>query len=117
MDGAPFQGAFVQAQNAKTKITVNVLSDSQGRYRVEQLPAGDYRVPIRAVGYTAAPQTGVNLSADQNASFDFALQKGMVHWNDISLYQAIQLWPAAKGKDLIADHVSSATDFKAAWLR
>ena len=24
VDGAPFQGAFVQAQNSKTKITVNV---------------------------------------------------------------------------------------------
>ena len=31
-DGAPFQGAFVEAQNTKTKITVIVLSDSQGRY-------------------------------------------------------------------------------------
>ena len=29
VDGAPFQGAFVMAQNAKTKITVNVLSDGQ----------------------------------------------------------------------------------------
>ncbi len=39
----PFQSAFVQAQNTKTKITVNVLSDSQGHYRVDQLPAGEYR--------------------------------------------------------------------------
>ena len=29
VDGAPFQGAFVEAQNAKTKITVNVLSDAR----------------------------------------------------------------------------------------
>ena len=35
VDGTPFQGAFVEAQNAKSKITVIVLSDSQGRYRVE----------------------------------------------------------------------------------
>src|SRR5262245_45593944 len=27
-DGQPFRGAFVQARNAKTKITVNVLSDN-----------------------------------------------------------------------------------------
>ena len=26
-DGAPFEGAFVQAQNAKTKIMVSVLTD------------------------------------------------------------------------------------------
>src|SRR5262245_40838113 len=52
-DGAPFRGAFVQARNAKTKIMVNVLSDNQGRYRVENLPAGDYRVQIRAPGFQA----------------------------------------------------------------
>ena len=103
-DGAAFQGAFVEAQNTKTKINVIVLSDSQGRYRIENLPAGDYRVQIRAVGYRADPRSGVTLTADQNASFDFALQKGMVRWNDISLYQAKQLWPPAKGKDLILEH-------------
>ena len=37
VDGAPFQGAFVEAQNTKTKITVIVLSNSQGRYRIPDL--------------------------------------------------------------------------------
>src|ERR1700722_7940060 len=101
VDGAPFQGAFVEAQNAKTKITVIVLSDSQGHYRIEKLPTGEYRVQIRAVGFRAEAKTGVNLSADQTASFDFSLEKGIVRWSDISQYQAKQLWPPAKGKDLI----------------
>src|SRR6476619_1739120 len=30
-DGKPFRAAFVQARNAKMKMTVSVLSDSQGR--------------------------------------------------------------------------------------
>lgn len=101
VDGAPFQGAFVEAQNTKTKINVIVLTDSQGHYRIEKLPTGQYRVQIRAVGFRAEAKTGVNLSADQNASFDFALEKGIVRWSDISQYQAKQLWPPAKGKDLI----------------
>jgi len=42
-----FKGAFVQAQNSKTKINVIVLSDRQGRYRIPDLAAGDYRVQIR----------------------------------------------------------------------
>ena len=29
-DGAPFRGAFVEAQNTKNRITVIVLSDTQG---------------------------------------------------------------------------------------
>src|ERR1022692_3324985 len=99
VDGTPFQGAFVQAQNTKTKIAVNVLSDPQGRYRIEQLPAGDYRVQIRAIGYTSESRTGVSLTADQNASFDFALQQGTVRWSDLSVYQAKQLLPPGRGRD------------------
>src|ERR1700675_3325567 len=75
VDGAPFQGAFVEAQNTKNKITMIVLSDSQGRYRIEKLPGGEYQVTIRAVGYRTDPRSGVNLTEDQNTSFDFALQK------------------------------------------
>ena len=112
VDGAPSQGAFVEAQNTKTRITVIVLSDSQGRYRIENLPSGEYRVQIRAVGYRAEPRTGVNLTADQNTSLDFALQKGMVRWNDISQYQARQLWPAARAKDLIFSNCSICHGFQ-----
>jgi virginiamycin B lyase len=100
-DGAPFEGAFVQAQNAKTKILVSVLTDRQGKYRVENLPAGEYRLQVRAVGFKVDPRTGVNLTADQNASFEFALQKGMVHWNELSMYQGKTLFPEGKGKDVL----------------
>jgi mono/diheme cytochrome c family protein len=54
----------------------------------------------------------VNLTADQSASFDFALAKGTVRWSDISQYQAKQLWPAAKGKDLIAQNCSICHSFQ-----
>jgi virginiamycin B lyase len=111
-EGALFQGAFVEAQNTKTKITVMVLSDSQGYYRIEKLPAGNYRVQIRAVGYRMDPRADLTLTADQDASFDFALQKGMVRWNDTSIYQAQQLWPPAKGKDLILTHCSICHGFQ-----
>src|SRR6266851_821419 len=111
-DGAPFQGAFVEAQNAKTRITVIVLSNSQGRYRIPDLPAGDYRVQIRAVGYRADPRSGVTLTADQNASFDFSLQTSMVRWNEISQYQAAQLWPPAKGKELLLSHCNICHQFQ-----
>jgi hypothetical protein len=42
-DGAPLKGAFVQAQNSKTKITVSVLSHKDSSYRVEDLPADEVR--------------------------------------------------------------------------
>lgn len=112
VDGAPFMGAFVEAQNARTHITVEVLSDAQGRYHIEQLPAGEYRVQIRAVGFSADPHTGVNLTEDQNTSFAFALQKGVVRWTDISFYQGMQLFPPSKGKDLLVRQCSVCHQFQ-----
>ena len=100
-DGAPFRGAFVQAQNANTKITVSVLSDKDGRYKIENLPDGQYQLELRAVGFRASPRGGVNLKADQNSPQEFALQKEMVHWNDLSQYQGSVLFPAAQGSQVL----------------
>src|SRR6202521_4366821 len=112
VDGTPFQGAFVEARNAKTKITVIVLSDSRGRYRIPDLAGGDYRMQIKAVGFRADPRNVVILTADQDASFHFALQKDVVRWNEISQYQATQLWPPAKGKDLIFSQCNICHQFQ-----
>jgi virginiamycin B lyase len=112
VDGSPFPGAFVEAQNSKTHVTVIVLSDSHGLYQVPDLPAGDYRVQIRSVGFRAEPRSGVTLAAGQETSIDFALKKSIVRWNEISFYQAMQLWPPAKGKDLLAAHCSICHEFQ-----
>src|SRR5262245_34612980 len=100
-DGAPFRAAFVQARHAGMKMTVSVLTDNQGKYIVENLPAGDYRLSIRAPGFRAAPKSGITLTTDQNISQDFALQKGMVRWTEISILQGIQLLPDARGKNVL----------------
>src|SRR5215475_9729671 len=86
-DGQPFRAAFVQARNLKTKITVSVLSDGAGRYRIANLPAGDYRLQMRAIGFKAEPRTGIALAADQSLTQDLALQQGVVRWSDISMHQ------------------------------
>ena len=111
-DGAPFRGAFVQARNAATKITVSVLSDTQGHYQVPDLTAGDYRLSIRAPGYKSDPKSGIKLTADQNAAADFGLQKGLVRWSDISLYQGFKLLPEAHGKELFFTHCVACHGFE-----
>src|SRR5438445_2937385 len=73
-DGAPYMGAFVQAKNQQNNMLCSVLSDKQGTYRIEKLPAGTYQIQIRAVGYKAEPRSGVSMAGDQNLSFDFQLQ-------------------------------------------
>ncbi len=98
-DGKPFQGAFVEAQNATTSVKTYVLSQEDGSYRLPGLTAGKYRVTIRAVGYKAAPQSESLQNADQDATCDFSLVQGKVSWSDLSLYQAGILLPNSPGKD------------------
>src|SRR5579862_5970658 len=109
-DGAPFKGAFVSAQNTKTKITVNVLSHKDGVYRVEELPAGEYVLRIRAIGYQADPRMGVTLTARQAASMDWALKPGTVRWRDLSLYQGEKLIPNIRGKEMVFGPTSNFRD-------
>jgi virginiamycin B lyase len=100
-NGASFKGAFVQVQNAKTKITISVLSDKNGRYHLDDLPAGTYSLRLRAVGYSADPRNDVALTASQKATFDWSLQTAPVSWKELSYYQGDELLPAGKGKSLL----------------
>lgn len=111
-DGAPFKGAFVNAQNAKTRITVSVLSDKDGRYHIENLPAGSYSLRIRAVGYRGDPRNDVSLTADQKASFDWSVQQAAVRWNELSFYQGDNLLPAGKGKELLNQQCFECHEFQ-----
>ncbi len=100
-DGRPFKGAFIQARNSKTHITTSVLSGVDGRYKVPDLKAGDYRVSIRAPGFRADATSGLALTGEANASLDFALKKGEVRWTDLSMYQGKQLMPEHPGKAML----------------
>ena len=101
-DNALFEGAFVQAINAQTKVMVSVLTDKQGHYRFESLPAGQYQLRVRAIGFNADSRNAVSLAAEQRASFDFALQRGTVRWSDLNLYQGKKLMPDGKGKEILS---------------
>jgi len=111
-DGKPFRGAFVQARNLKTKITVSVLSDNAGKYRVENLDAGEYRLQMRAIGFKADPKSGIALMADQSLIQDLALQQGMVRWSDISMHQGRKLLPDGRGKEELFTHCMACHGFE-----
>jgi hypothetical protein len=100
-DGSAFKGAFVHAQSAKTKIIVNVLSDRQGAYKIQNLDPGEYQVTAAAVGYKSDPRSGVKVDADQTMSLDFSLQKGTVRWADLSIHEGQALLPEGVGKQLL----------------
>jgi virginiamycin B lyase len=115
-DGTAFRAAFVGAENAQKNMTVYVLSDRRGHYHIENLPAGEYRVSIRAVGYDAAPQPGLHLTANQSVSSDFSLKKGVVQWSDISSYQGKQLFPPGHARDFMIQRCSICHFFQNRWV-
>src|SRR5436305_298541 len=99
-DGAPFRAAFVRVQNAKSHMTMMVLSDNQGRYWTDRLEPGSYDVWATSVGYKSDPvrRSKVAVEGDQTATVDFTMQKGMVEWSDLTKFQAGTLLPEAEGK-------------------
>jgi virginiamycin B lyase len=110
-DGAPFRGAFISAQNKKANVTVSVLSDKDGHYRVDGLIAGEYQVLVKAAGFKGETHPAT-LTADQSASQDFALGKGVVRWQDVSLYQGMKLLPDAPGKADLQGHCFNCHGFQ-----
>src|SRR5213594_4998264 len=74
-NGASYRGAFVRVRNVKTTMTFSVLSDSEGHYRVQNVPPGDYEIRAIAIGYKDDVRSGVKLAANGSQSFDFTLQK------------------------------------------
>jgi streptogramin lyase len=111
-DGAPVRAAFVQARHGKLKMTVSVLTDGAGRYAVENLPAGEYRLSVRQIGAKAEPKSGIALAADATASHDFALQAAPVRWSDLTILQGLQLLPEARGKQTLFDNCISCHGFQ-----
>src|SRR5207247_11439752 len=91
--GPPYRGALVGVRNVKTTMTFSVLADSEGRYRVPNVPPGDYEVRATAIGYKDDVRAGVTVAANNSPSLDFTLQKGRVRWSDLNTYQGRQLLP------------------------
>lgn len=102
-DGAPFRAAFVRAQNLKTKMRKMVLTDNEGQYRTDNLPAGTYEVWATATGFRSDPARlpDVTVQDGKTASVNFTMKKGAVRWSQLTKYQAGILLPDAKGKDVV----------------
>ena len=92
-DGLPQMGVFIVAQDAKTQRTVSVLSNEKGHYHIGNLPAANYNIQIKAIGFKGDARRNVSLAGDEKASFDFALQRRPVEWSELTTYQGRKLLP------------------------
>jgi virginiamycin B lyase len=70
------EGVLISARKAGSPMTITVVSDDQGRYRFpsSKLPAGEYSLRIRAVGYDLESPATVAVGGDTTTA-DLKLRK------------------------------------------
>ena len=71
--GAPVAGAFVKMKNAERRLTFMVVTQAQGRYSVNSLPAGKYIVQGIGGEYQSEPSAPEDVAAGKPANVDVAL--------------------------------------------
>ena len=71
------EGVLISARKAGSPMTITVVSDDQGRYRFpsSKLPAGEYSLRIRAVGYDLDGPASVQVGAGNTTTADVRLRK------------------------------------------
>ena len=72
--GAVVPGATVTVRNVDTNARRVAVTDSQGRWRVPNLPVGNYEVSLDLVGFAGIVRSGLTLSLNQDAVVDLSLK-------------------------------------------
>src|SRR5450432_825949 len=68
--GAVVPTAQVTAKNLGTNLTRSVQTNSEGQFRLEFLPIGNYSVEVTATGFKKFVQKGITLDVNVNARVD-----------------------------------------------
>src|SRR5262249_5643912 len=71
--GRPLEGAFVQMKNAERRLSFMVITQAQGQYTNNRLPAGKYVVQAIGGEQQSAPSAGVDVPPGRSASVDLSL--------------------------------------------
>lgn len=74
--GASIPGANIQVRNLGTGATQTSQSDPQGRYRVPDLPVGDYELAASKDGFATVLHKGISLTVGAQSVVDFSLSVG-----------------------------------------
>lgn len=70
--GTPIPGAGVSISSPSGKLAES-LTDLDGSFRFEGLPAGTYRLEVEIVGFQKSVREGIDLSSDSSRSLDLRL--------------------------------------------
>ena len=71
--GAPVAGAFVQMKNAERRLSFMVITQEQGKFTNDRLPAGKYVVQAIGGEQQSGPSSPVEVAAGKSSSVDLSL--------------------------------------------
>src|ERR1700747_1606864 len=66
-------GVFVQMKNAERRLNFMVITQEQGKYSIDRLPAGKYVVQAIGGEHQSAPSNAVEVAGGQAACIDLSL--------------------------------------------
>lgn len=72
--GAIVVGAAITVSESETNQTFTAVTDQQGHFKIEGLPAGSYTVTVSAQGFSEASRTDVKVEEGAVITVDFKLE-------------------------------------------
>jgi streptogramin lyase len=72
-EGAPLAGAFVQMRNSERRLHFMVITQAQGKYAYNRLPAGNYIVQAIGGEHQSAPSAPVEVAAGKSSAVNLSL--------------------------------------------
>ena len=72
--GAVIPGASVSATNPSTGFNRTAVSDSEGIYRLNALPVGQYDLAVEIAGFGGVERKGFVVNVGQTITLDFSLK-------------------------------------------
>src|SRR4051812_28953436 len=77
--GAAVAGAQITVTNTDTNLVRTVTTDSDGAYRIEFLPVGNYKLESKVTGFKTHVQQGIVLTVNEVARVDIKLAIGVTN--------------------------------------
>lgn len=77
--GAAVASAKVTATNTSTNVPYETTTNSDGEYRLNNVPVGKYDVNVMATGFSPRTQAGVQLDLNHTSQINFTLNVGNVN--------------------------------------
>src|SRR5215470_5676326 len=75
-NGGLIANAEIKAINRSIAVERTVTTDGSGRYQINALPVGEYRIEVRAKGFQTEVLTRISLEVARRIAQDFQLHVG-----------------------------------------